>query len=113
GPNLRTRLRQLNKRIIGWNGVGVGAVGVIDVDAQDGSEQITDVLPGTVREVGRIGVGRIARGEIKKSVRPEGEGASVVPAAEPTNENLLATGFQARRSERGKREPRYTGALGI
>src|ERR1041384_6990255 len=55
-PNFRARIGAPNKRIIRRHRVGIGSVGMIDVDSQNASEQGADVLSGipTIRITGAI-----------------------------------------------------------
>lgn len=68
---------------------------MIDVDAQDGGEEVRDVLAGQEGAVGGIRIGAIAGGDEEGAVVGEGEGAAVVSAAGPGEDDLFAGGIDA------------------
>ena len=70
GPDFRPGLRCLQKRIVGRNGVGLAVVRMIHVDAQDGRQQIADVLSG-VQRVGRGGDLGVPGGNVEHAIGTE------------------------------------------
>jgi len=62
---------------------------MIDIDSEDRGEQIANILASVV-SVGRVGIGPVARGDIKAAVLAELQTAAVVPAGQESELNLLA-----------------------
>ena len=62
---------------------------MIDVDSQNGREQVADVLPGLLY-VGRVGANTISRGNVEIAIGPEFQTTSVVTSGQPGNDRLLA-----------------------
>ena len=111
GPHLAARAGRGDEGIVLGHGVVVRAFGAVHVNAQDGREQVGDVLAGLAQVVGRVRLGSVAGGNVEVAVGAEGEGAAVVAAAEPADDGVLARGVEAQRVERRGGEARDARAI--
>ena len=111
GPHLRPSPRHPDEGIIPGDGVVLARVLVIDVDPQDGGEQVGDVLP-RVERVGRVRVRRVPRGDVQHPVGAEVEITAVVTSLQVGDDDLLARRVDAWRIGRGDPEPRHARAVG-
>ena len=68
--------------VVGRNRVAAAGSGVIDVDPQNRSPQVGDVLTSLVEVFGKM-VSAVARRDVKHAVGAEGEAAAVVAAGRP------------------------------
>ena len=110
-PDLAARAGRGDEGVVLGHGVVVRAFGAVHVNAQDGREQVGDVLAGFAQVIGRIRLGGVAGGNIEVAVGAEGEGAAVVPAAEPRDDGPRAGGVEPQRIERAGGEARDTRAI--
>jgi hypothetical protein len=76
-PDLGPRLRVAHEGIVRGDRVRAAVGGAVDVDAQDGRQEIGDVLAG-LELVGRRGVLAVAGRDIREAVIPEVEVAAVM-----------------------------------
>ena len=84
---------------------------MIHVDAEHRGKQVADVLAG-VERVRRIGRSRIARRNVKETVRAELEAAAIMPAGEPGDDDFFARGIHLRRVGLCHLETRHVRAVG-
>src|SRR5439155_22619435 len=80
-PNLGARLRRLEEGVVRRHGIRFSRIFLVHVDAQNGTEQIADVLAG-VESVGRVGSGAIAGGDVEAAVGAEVQVAAIVAACQ-------------------------------
>src|SRR5262249_6980175 len=82
--------------------------GAVDVDAQQGGEQVADVLSG-VQTVGDAAA--VAGAEVQVAIRPEANAAAVVAARRPGQQDGLRFRVGARRVRAGAVEARRPAAV--
>ena len=75
---------------------------MVDIDAEDGSGEIGEVLAGEV-EVGDAAA--VAGGDVEVSVGAELQAAAVVASRRPLQQDLLTLGITPRRFTRQHAEP--------
>ena len=94
-PHLGTEVVTNGKGVVGRNSVEPAAGRSVDVDPEDGREQITVVLPG-VMDIRRIRSRAVARGDEEVAVRTKLQTAPVVTSRQPVDHDTLALRLGAR-----------------
>ena len=95
GPDFRAGAGCLHERVVGRHSVGLARVLVIDVDAENGRQQVADILSG-VEGIGRVRVGAVAGRDVEKAVLAELEIAAVMAAGQPGDDDFLRARIDAR-----------------
>ena len=91
GVDFRADVGFAEEGVVGGDGVGEAGGGVVDVEAEDGGEEVGVVLTG-VAGVGRRGDFGVAGGEVEFGVGAELEVGAVVTAGEPCEEDFFGGG---------------------
>ena len=105
GIDFGPRLRRCEKRIAGGDAIGLAAVRVVHVDAQDVAEQVAEVLPGD-QWIGRRRNFAVPGGKVEQAVIAEGDRSAVVPATAPGEQHLLTSRINGERALLLHPEPR-------
>src|SRR5262249_18044463 len=95
-PDFRARTRMLDERVVGRYAVELVGFGPVHVDAEDGGEEVADVLA-SLAPIGRIGSAAVAGRDIEIAVRTELERAAVVATGRPRLEDFFALEVDGRR----------------